>query len=97
MQTMLKTLRDDHDERWARLMRDEFGRRRWLLSWQRDDAGEGWVARLSCPQLPETVERQGRSRCHAIGRANRALTALLQAVGREVPHAVADDDPRDRV
>jgi len=94
MQTMLKTLRDDHDERWARLMRDEFGRRKWLLSWHRDEVADAWLARLSCPQLPETVERHGRSRCHAIGRANRALSAMLQLAAGPDRRAVTD--PRDR-
>ena len=93
---MLRTLRDEHDERWARLMRDEFGRRRWLLSWQPHGAGETWIARLSCPQLPETIEREGRSRCHAIGRANRAMAVALQEASRDDCQGVGADRGRRR-
>ncbi len=78
------TLRDRIDERRAIRRRDRFGRRRWLLSWGRADApdsgatGRGpWLARLSCPELPLTVERRGRSLRQAIGRAEAALTFLL--------------------
>lgn len=75
---MLLAYREEHDERWARLMREEFGRRRWILSWQRREGADGWIARLSCPRLAETIEREGNSRCHAIGRANRALVAAIK-------------------
>ncbi len=71
--------RDEHDERWARWMRDEFGRKQWLLSWYRLDDAQGWLARLSCPELPDTLEADGRTRCLAIGRAHRALEAQLIA------------------
>ncbi len=75
--------REEYDERWARWMREEFGRKRWILSWQRLGEGRGWLARLSCPEHPETVEVDGQSRCHAIGRAHRALEAILIPARRE--------------
>ena len=75
--------REEYDERWARWMREEFGRKRWLLSWHRLGDGRGWLARLSCPEHPETVEVEGQSRCHAIGRAHRALEAILIPARRE--------------
>ena len=78
-----RTPREEYDERWARWMREEFGRKLWLLSWQPLEHGRGWLARLSCPDLPETVETEGQSRCHAIGRAHRALEALLIPARRE--------------
>jgi hypothetical protein len=63
----------------ARRERRRLWRRAWLVSWDRPaaEAGTTWVARLSCPQLPITVARRGRSRCQALGRARAALDRLL--------------------
>ena len=72
--------RDEHDERWARWMREEFGQKKWLVSWLRLDDGRGWLARLSCPEVADTLEADGRTRCLAIGRAHRALEAQLAAL-----------------
>ena len=79
--TPIRTSRDEHDEQWARWMREELGRKRWLLSWHAlDDAS--WLARLSSPDWPETVEMIGLSRCHAIGQAHRALELILASANR---------------
>src|SRR5438128_2094524 len=59
---------DFMDERVARRHRRVFGRRRLLLSWQREPDGR-WKARLSGPGLVHTIERTGRSRRRAIARA----------------------------
>jgi len=68
----------NHRDRWrARRLREEFGRsRRWLVSWYRLGRRR-WLARLSCPELAETIEETGRSRCEAIARAERVLRAAL--------------------
>jgi hypothetical protein len=72
----LPHLLDAWDDREARLLRAELGGHRWLVSWTRRDDGR-WLARVSCPSLPTTVERDGRSRCRAIRRAEAALHRLL--------------------
>jgi hypothetical protein len=64
------------DERRARRLREELGRRRWLVSWQRDPDGR-WRARLSGPETPRTVERTARTRSRAIERAARAMGRIL--------------------
>jgi hypothetical protein len=67
---------DRLDERRARRFRTVLGRRQWLVSWEW--IGDGcWLARLSCPSLATTLERTGRTRTRAIGRATRALTLHL--------------------
>jgi hypothetical protein len=76
MFTLLLTLGDRRDELRARLLREVFGRRRWLLSWQRLGRRR-WLARLSCPDLAETVEAIGWTRCRAIASAERSLRAAL--------------------
>lgn len=63
------------DERMARRKRRKFGRKGWLLSWSTDPEGR-WLARLSGPRFPRTVERTAKSRLQAIGRSARALTRL---------------------
>jgi hypothetical protein len=65
-------VRDWRDDRRARRLRLDYGRRHWLVSW-RADGPDRFVARLSCPGWPETVERAGTSRLDAIRRADRAL------------------------
>ncbi|GIW88406.1 MAG: hypothetical protein KatS3mg108_2730 [Isosphaeraceae bacterium] len=60
-------------------LRRRLWRRSWLVSWERrlSPTGGCWVARLSCPELPITVARRGRSRCQALERARTALNRLL--------------------
>jgi hypothetical protein len=64
------------DEGRARRLRRDFGRRGRLLSWRRESDGS-WRARLSCPDLPRTIERAGRTRSEAIDRADRARARIL--------------------
>jgi hypothetical protein len=76
----LQRLRDRLDEEHARRQRRRLGRKRWIVSWARVETPEpSWRARLSCPELPLTVERRGPSRGAAIGRAVEALTQMLSA------------------
>lgn len=84
MRTLLQTWRDRRDDRRARRRRDELGRRRWLVSWQSRRDG-WWVARVSCPQDPETVERAGATRLDAIESAERALADRLAATPDDNP------------
>ncbi|HEU5117089.1 MAG TPA: hypothetical protein VFT74_10525 [Isosphaeraceae bacterium] len=74
-------LLDRIDDFRARRMRAALGARRWLLSWSQDLAATrySWLARVSCPELPLTIERRGRSRIGASVRAQRALERLLRA------------------
>ncbi len=67
---------EDVDISRAVKMRTEYGRVKWLLSWypQEDDF---WLARLSCPNYPETVEALGQSRCLAIDSATRHMLDML--------------------
>jgi hypothetical protein len=67
---------DCFDERHARRRLADFGKRRWLVSWYRGVEG-GWRARLSCPSLPYTIERAGKSRSEAIQRAEIVLCRIL--------------------
>lgn len=69
-------LLDRRDERLARELRDRLGSAGRLVSWSPDDAHPTilrWTARVSCRELPMTLERQGRSRCRAILAAVVAL------------------------
>ncbi len=71
---------DSVDERRALRLRDNFGRRRWLVSWHLQPESPGtrrWLARLSCPSLVFTLERTGKTRTEAIESAARALVQLL--------------------
>jgi hypothetical protein len=76
VQVCLPTVFDRLDEGRARQRRQDFGRRGRLLSWHRDSDGS-WRARLSCAELPRTVERAGRSRIEAIDRADHGLKQIL--------------------
>lgn len=69
---------DALDRARARWHRHALWRQAWLVSWERRAAAdhEPWVARLSCPELPVTIARRGRSRCHALRRARIALDRL---------------------
>jgi hypothetical protein len=69
------TLQDRWDIRRAVSRRDRLGRRRWLVNWQRRPDG-WWLARVSCPRVPITIERAGPTRCQAIRRAAEALALL---------------------
>lgn len=63
--------RDHRDERHARRIRADLGRDRQLVSWL--PSGRGWMARLSCPEVSETVEAHGPTRRAAIARAAERL------------------------
>ena len=69
-------LLDRLDEGRARRIRERYGRRGMLLSWQRD-ASERWLARLSSPEHPRTIELTGPTRIGAIARASRSLARRL--------------------
>jgi hypothetical protein len=75
------TLRDRWDDLRAIRRRADLARRRWLVSWHRRGDGS-WLARVSSPDLPVTIERASSTRCRAIDRAARYLADL------------ADVDPR---
>ncbi len=84
MPMFLRSLTDQQDERLARRRREALGRARWLVSWMPSERGGPWLARLSCPQWPDTVESTGRTRCEAISRAELILNrALSGAIGTE--------------
>ncbi len=78
MQFHLIDILNERDELRARNLREEFGRRSWLVSWNQLEQGL-WLARLSCPEVPVTVERKGRTRCEAVQRASGALTLILSS------------------
>lgn len=80
MPSYLERRRDQQDDHEARRLRDEHGRRGWLLSWYRRD--DGWNARLSCPDDPDTHERQGPTRAEAIRSVVEALSAALAGIHR---------------
>jgi hypothetical protein len=61
---------DDIDEARAKKLRHEFGQRLWILSWYPSDK-HSWLARLSGPGCPETIEQTGRTRSEAISEALR--------------------------
>ncbi|HWE38565.1 MAG TPA: hypothetical protein VG406_18485 [Isosphaeraceae bacterium] len=85
MRSLWNSWLDRRDDRRARRRRQVLGRRRWLVSWRPRRDG-WWVARVSCPSDPETIERAGASRIEAIDHAERALAARLAA-------PPIDDDP----
>ena len=67
---------DRRDERRARKLRLEFGRRLRILSWQRVRSGT-WQARLSGPGLDHTLERIGSTRVRAARAASEAMDHLF--------------------
>ena len=77
MMHWIARLQDWRDDRGARRLRWDYGHRGWLVSW-RCVGGERWLARLSCPDRPETIERDGRTRLEAIREADAALRRALQ-------------------
>ncbi len=72
MTSLIELLGDRRDERRARQLRNRFGRQRRLLSWQRLGP-ERWLARLSGPEHPETIEALGSTRLEAIAAAELVL------------------------
>lgn len=75
---------DQRDQRRACRLRQHYGRRRWLLSWLPLD-DRRWLARLSCPELAETVEAVGRTRCEAIALADLTLSTSLALGAADSP------------
>jgi hypothetical protein len=73
---LMDSLLDEIDEDRARQLRHELGQRRWIVSWARTDEGP-WLARVSGPGYPETIERTGLTRVHAIELAAEALDRCL--------------------
>jgi hypothetical protein len=69
-QKYLEGILNDIDEQRAKKLRHEFGQRLWILSWHPSEQGT-WLARLSGPGCPETIERTGRTRAEAISGALR--------------------------
>ncbi len=68
-------VRDRWDDQWAKRRRADLAHRRWLVSWQRRDDGQ-WLARVSSPDLPVTIERARSTRCRAIEAAVKYLAEL---------------------
>lgn len=82
MNPLMKNMIDARDDRIAREMREAFGRAGWLVSWQRH-TDDSWMARVSCPEVVETVEEFGRTRREAIVLAEAELTRRLSRQIRE--------------
>jgi hypothetical protein len=89
---LVKHVLDALDERRARRLRDEFGRRLWLLSWHQQP-DRRWRARLSGPGLVCTIERSARTRRRAIGRTARAMSRIMAHQARTEPAGVRCPDP----
>jgi hypothetical protein len=70
---------DELDETRAKRLREQYGLRKWILSWMPE--GKKWMARISGPGHADTIEAIGRTRFEAIERAARALEAVMP-VGR---------------
>lgn len=69
----------ERDEQKAREMRERLGRgSRWLVSWEACGKNR-WLARVSCPDHPETIERVGTSRIAAIWQAVKDLVDVIEA------------------
>jgi hypothetical protein len=75
--TLMTSLLDEIDDERARRLRTDLGGRRWIVSWARTDDGT-WLARVSGPGHPETIERNGLTRVHAIELAVDALGRSLR-------------------
>ncbi len=73
---LMNSLLDEVDEERARKLRHELGQRRWIVSWSSTEDGP-WLARVSGPGHPETIERSGLTRIHAIELAVEALGRCL--------------------
>lgn len=77
MTNWIARLQNWRDDRRARRLRWDYGHRGWLVSW-RCVGGERWLARLSCPERPETIEGDGRTRIEAIRHADAGLRRMLR-------------------
>ena len=73
-------LLDRRDDLRARSLRDQLGREGRIVSWHRDNPRPltPWIARVSCQDLPETIEARGRTRRHAILAASDLLARRLR-------------------
>jgi len=92
MLSLVRSLIDARDRRRAQRLQRMLGARRWLISWQPRPDGR-WTARLSCPELPVTIARHGRTRCQAARNASRALRLLLQGDPNEQQPEALDSRP----
>ena len=72
---------DGSDEKHAIKLRGDFGRIRWLLSWEPEDDGT-WIARISAPGAPRTIIRHGKTRVEAIERAIGTLRQSMELRGK---------------
>lgn len=72
---------DRRDERRACSLRESMGRSGRLVSWYLDDPRDPkrWTARVSCGELPETIEGAATSRHRAICAAVATLDRRLSA------------------
>lgn len=67
---------DNVDKQRAERIRREYGRVGWLVSWYKQD-DDFFLARLSCPNVEDTIEAIAQSRCLAIDSATRTLLDIL--------------------
>jgi hypothetical protein len=72
---------DGSDEKQAIKLRADFGRIRWLLSWESED-DVTWIARISAPGAPRTIIRHGKTRVEAIERAIDTLRQSIELRGK---------------
>ena len=72
---IMDNLLDELDEDRAKGLREVYGLSRWVLSWMVE--GGAWMARISGPGYPDTIERTGRTRVAAIKKAAAALKEVL--------------------
>ncbi len=79
VQEYLDALKDRLDDRRAQRCRYDFGTHRWLVSWAPAD-GRKWLARLSAPEHPETIERFGKTRVAAIQAAAKVLRRAIAPI-----------------
>jgi len=83
---------DRIDNRRACELREAYGQRLRLLSWERDPDGR-WGARLSGPGIERTIVRTGRSRFRAAEAASVAMDRLLFTRFTLRPHRDQPPDP----
>ncbi len=81
MRSPFREYLDRRDQKKARALQARLGPSGWLVSWHRVDGpeirGEPWLARVSCPEWPRTVERHGSCRARAVHEALAALEAIV--------------------
>lgn len=88
---LTRQLFDQLDESRARGLRQELGRKRWVVSWYRG-GDRLWHARISGPGLKHTLVRGGPTRFHAIVRASAAMRRILWLRARIGPNPDRDPD-----